>query len=44
MLYNHLGNGTRKVQFPRELKRASDGKVSREFWVSDADGDIFVNP
>jgi len=44
VLYNHLGNGTRKVQFPRELKRASDGKVGREFWVNDADGDLFVTP
>jgi hypothetical protein len=44
VLYNHLGNGTRKVQFPRELKRASDGKVGREFWVSDADGDLFITP
>jgi hypothetical protein len=44
VLYNHLGNGTRKVQFPRELKRASDGKVGREFWVSDADGDFFLPP
>jgi hypothetical protein len=44
VLYNHLGNGTRKVQFPRDLKRASDGKVGSEFWVSDADGDLFITP
>ena len=44
VIYNHLGNGTREVRFDRDMKRASDGQVARSFWVSDADGDLFLQP
>jgi hypothetical protein len=44
VLYNHLGNGTRKVHFPGDMQRASDGEIGRAFWVSDADGDLFLFP
>ncbi len=43
VVYNHIGNGTKQVEFPRPMKRASDGRVADSFWVTDADGDIFLN-
>lgn len=42
VLYNHLGNGTREVTFPRAMHRVSDGAVAKAFWLTDADGDIFL--
>lgn len=43
VLYNHIGNGTQLVTFDKKYQRVSDGKVSDSFWVTDADGDIFLN-
>ncbi len=42
VIYNHLGNGTQRVEFEDEMKRVSDGRVAAAFWVTDADGDIFL--
>lgn len=43
VIYNHLGNGTHQIEFDDDMTRVSDGKVGRVFWVTDADGDIFLN-
>ncbi len=44
VLYNHIGNGTRRVSFAEERMRVSDGRVDDTFWITDADGDIFLTP
>ena len=44
VVYNHIGNGTRKVNFDTPKRRVSDGGVASSFWLTDADGEIFVNP
>lgn len=41
-VYNHYKNGKVTVAFDKQMKRASDGKVAKEFEINDRDGDLFL--
>ncbi|TWU34341.1 hypothetical protein [Novipirellula artificiosorum] len=42
VVYNHFGNEKAVFSFDTPHKRLSDGKISKQFEMQDADGDIFL--